>query len=138
MRKLSEIYGDICSHIRPDFPLVRCSSARTPKQMAREVEVIGRESLPVVILFLNEIQFLKQKPPQREIRVTLMLVDRFHAGSEEQTLSAWNHCEKLYKYFPSEGLLLNGVFYLPEAVYVNGDSPEHDNSLFFFRLFLQQ
>ena len=138
MRKLSEIYGDICTHIKPDFPLVRCSSARTPKQIIQEVEGIGRESLPAVVLFLDGIQFLKQKPPLREISVTLMLVDRFHAGSEDQTLSAWEHCEKLYEYFPSEGIQLNGVFYLPEAVYVNGDFPEHDNSLFFFRLLLQQ
>ena len=69
MRKLSEIYEDICTHIKPDFPRVRCSSARTPKQMAREVEFIGRESLPAVILFLDGIQFLKQKPPLREMKV---------------------------------------------------------------------
>lgn len=138
MRKLSEIYGDICTLIKADFPLVRCSSARTPEQMIREVQIIGRESLPAVILFLDEVRFLKQKPPVREMNVTLMLVDRFYAGSEEQTLSAWEHCEKLYDYFPSEGIHRNGVFYLPESVYVSGDSPEHDNSLFFFRLLLQQ
>ena len=47
MRKLSEIYGDICTHIKPDFPLVRCSSARTPKQIIQEVEgIVGLSNKP--------------------------------------------------------------------------------------------
>lgn len=138
MRNLSEIYGDIRRHIGADFPVVRCSSARTPEQMIREVQTIGRTSLPAIIVFLEEMRFLKQSPPLRELSVTLLLVDRYRSGSEEQTLSAWNHCEKLYHYFPSEGIRLHDVFYLPELVYTKGDSPEHDNSLFFFRLLLQQ
>lgn len=138
MRKLTEIYGDIRNHIQADFPVVRCSSARTPEQMIREVQAIGRKSLPAVILFLDGMYFLQSDTPIRKWNVTLLLVDQFHAGSEEQTCSAWEHLEKLYRYFPSEGIRINDVFYLPDTVYTNGDSPEHDNSLFFFRLLLQQ
>lgn len=137
MRTLTQIADDIREHIRGSFPQIRYSTARTPEQIANEIQALSHSSLPAVVMFLEGIQF-RQQNPVRTITVTLMLVDRFYAGSGDRTRSAWDHCETLYGLFPQSGLRLNGVFYLPDCVYTSGETPSDGSSLFFFRLLLQQ
>lgn len=115
MRKLNEIAADIRNRIASDFPTVRFSTASVSAQLINEIEAISVNKLPAVIVTVDQAAYTRNNRV-REQNVSLVLVDRFIAGSDERAQSAWLACEKLIAHFPAEGIVVNDVAYLPEQL----------------------
>lgn len=115
MRTLYEIADDIRQHIAGVFPSIRFSTAAESAQLLREIEAISINNLPAVIITLHEAEYT-QNNRVREPKLSLVLIDRFVAGSDQRAESAWRATENLAATFPAEGIILNNVVYLPERL----------------------
>ena len=115
MRTLPEIADDVRRHITGMFPAIRFSTAAEPAQLLREIEAVSINKLPAVIITIHEAAYT-QNNQVREPKLSLVLVDRFVAGSDQRAESAWTACETLAAGFPAEGIILNDVVYLPERI----------------------
>ncbi len=116
MRKLHEMATDIRNRLRPVFPVVRFSTAASPAQMLNELKAIGAGKLPAIAAVIDQGK-LTDSNCVRDDRVTLLLIDRFHAGSDDKALSAWKSLEDLFRLFPADAMELEGVEYLPVRFY---------------------
>lgn len=135
MRTLLEIANDVRNRISGKFPVVRFSTASETGQQLREIEAVSINKLPAIIISIHEAAYT-QNNRVREPKLSLVLVDRFVAGSDQRAESAWTACETLAACFPAEGTILNDVVYLPERLVFS--APDEQYISFTLHLRLQQ
>ena len=92
------------------FATVRFTTVQTPEQFLVEVRAIGRERLPGVLVVYDGTTIADGV---REDQVTLVLVDRFRADSDDRALSVLEATENLLSLFPADGQDLDGVWTFP-------------------------
>ncbi len=112
MRGLDEIAADLKTVLEEHFQTVRITTVQTGEQFLREIRAISPEKLPGVIIVCEQSLFTNENTI-RESAVSLVLIDRFVAGSDEKALSVFRASEKLLELFPPDGRTINEVFYLP-------------------------
>lgn len=112
MRGLNAVFEDLKKRIEKTVATVRYSSMQTPEQFLADLRAIGREKLPGILIVHDNTTF-EASGTVRKDQVTLVLVDRFRADSDERVLSSLRTTEALLELFPADGLDLNGVFVLP-------------------------
>ena len=112
MRRLDEIAADLKTALEREFHTVRITTVQTSEQFLSEIRAISPEKLPGVIIVYEQSLFTEENTV-RESTVSLVLIDRFVAGSDEKALSVFKSSEKLLELFPPLGTVINGVFYLP-------------------------
>lgn len=122
MRKLHEMAADIRSLLETKFQAVRLSTAAASPQLINELRAIGTGKLPAVAVIVDQ-GFLTTSNRVRDDRITLVLIDRFRAGSDEKTLSALAALEELFALFPADVTTVEGVHYLPVRFYSAGVDP---------------
>lgn len=105
------------------FRTVRVSSMQTSEQFLRELKVVNRENLPGVIIVFDGLNNLSETATG-EINLTLVLIDRFKAGSDERALSLYRAAGELLELFPPDGMDLDGVHVHPVDLIVASPDPE--------------
>lgn len=114
--------GDIRDLLAPKFPTVRLSTATLVPQLVNELTAIGADKLPAVVVIIDQGNLI-QSNYVRDDRVTLVLIDRFRAGSDDKALSALEAVEKLFALFPADVTTIEDVNYLPQRFYSAGVDP---------------
>ena len=94
MRKLNEICTDLKELLAEHFATVRVTSAQISEQFLLELKVISPAKLPAVVIVFEQSSFSSENTI-RELRLSLVLINAFVAGSEERTLSVFEAYEKL-------------------------------------------
>lgn len=112
MFTLNEIAGELRDLLADSYRTVRVTTVQTTEQLLAEIKAINPDKLPGVLLVFESFQFTNENSI-REIGVSLVLVDRFVAGSEDRALSVLESTDKLLKLFPPEGREISGVFAVP-------------------------
>lgn len=112
MRKLNEIAGDLRELLSSDFQTVRISALQEPGQLLGEIRAINPEKLPGVIIGFDNLKF-NGPDMTSTLKLKLILVDQFRAGSDERALSVFQAASLLLEIFPADGREINGVWYYP-------------------------
>ena len=112
MRKLNEIAGDLRTLLLTKFQTVRISALQTSDQLLNEIRAINPEKLPGVIIGFNNLKF-DGSSMTNTLKLKLILVDQFRAGSDERALSVFQAANNLLELFPADGREINGVWYYP-------------------------
>ena len=131
MRKLDEIAGDIRTRLGTNFPTIRFSTAETSPQLINEIKAMSESRLPAVVAVLGSGEILDNARHQ-SLKITLVLIDRFVAGSDDKAVSAWINLQTLMDLFPADVTEINGVFYIPRQFYAASGDPKY--SCFAFEL----
>lgn len=112
MSKLHEIAEALRGEMADHFQTVRISSVQTPEQFTRELKALNPDRLPGVVIIFDSLLFDSGEAVE-ECRLTLVVVDRFIAGSDERALSVLRAGAQLIELFPADGRMLGGVFVHP-------------------------
>ncbi len=112
MRKLNEIAGDLRDLLIIHFQTVRISALQNSDQLVGEIQTINPEKLPGVIIGFDKLKF-NGPDMTSTLKMKLVLVDQFRAGSGERTLSVFQAASGLIELFPADGREINGVWYYP-------------------------
>lgn len=112
MRKLNEIAADLRDLLLTKFQTVRISSLQTSDQLLSEIRAINPDRLPGVIIVFDGWNF-DGMSMTNTTRLTLVMVDRFRAGSDERALSVFQAGSDLAGLFPPDGMELNGTYFYP-------------------------
>lgn len=123
MRNLQEIAEDVRAHLAETFRTIRFSSAGTTAQLLAEVDAVNESSLPAVVILIDRGQVVDHARKQ-QLKLKLVLVGRFAAGSDERAISAWASLQALMNLFPADVTEMNGVFYLPVQFCSTGGDPD--------------
>jgi len=99
------------------------------------LKAINPDKLPGVLIVFDNFAFTATSTV-REIRVTLVLLDRFLAKSDDKALSLFQAAETLLSLFPPEGRDLDGVFVRPEDCFAA--SPQADYAAMALGLIISQ
>lgn len=122
MRKLNEIAGDLQDLLIIHFQTVRISALQNSDQLVGEILTINPEKLPGVIIGFHDLKF-NGPGMTNTLKMKLVLVDQFRAGSAERALSVFQAASGLIELFPADGREINGVWYYPdECVAVSPDA----------------
>lgn len=113
MRKLNEIATDLKTLLSNDFETVRISALQSSDQLLKEIQAINPEKLPGVIIVFDGLEF-DGEAFTNTAKFTLILIDRFKAGSDDRALSVQNAAGRLMLLFPAEGREINCVWYYPD------------------------
>lgn len=124
MRRLDEIAGDLKQVLAEKFAAVVVSSSQMNEQIQEEVRGFGKHKLPAVVIAFEQGDFTDENTV-RELRIVLVVVDSFVAGSDAMALQAFRHMETLLELFPPLGTAINDVFYLPGTVYSASADPTY-------------
>ena len=125
MRSISEIAQDIRDHLTSGgFGLVRLSQSAASPQLLTEIRALPANRLPAVVIVVDSGQF-DEHVRSRSIGITLVLVDKFVAGSDERALSVWSALDNLQRLFPPDSIELAGVNYLPRQFYMATADPQY-------------
>lgn len=112
MRKLNEIAGDIRDLLSTEFQTVRISAHQTSEQLLSEIRAVNPDKLPGVIIAPDSWKF-EGSSMTNTLKMKLILVDQFRAGSDERALSVFQAGSALMELFPASGREINGVWYYP-------------------------
>ena len=112
MRKLHEICDDVRDLLLMKFQTVRISALQTSDQLLSEIRAINPDKLPGVIIVFDGWNF-DGMSMTNTAHLTLVLVDRFRAGSDERALSVFQAGSDLVGLFPPDGMELNGTYFYP-------------------------
>lgn len=121
MKGLQESFAELRKLILRKFATVRFTTVQMPEQFLVEVRAIGRERLPGVLVVYDGTTIADGV---REDQVTLVLVDRFRADSDDRALSVLEATENLLSLFPADGQDLDGVWTFPRDCQIA--SPDRD------------
>lgn len=114
MRKLHEAAEFLREILRKEFQTVRISAGLCREQFNSEVEAMHPVHLPGVIVVFDR-SMLVDGDAVREIRFSLLLVDRFVVGSDERALSLLEAADRLHELFPPHGRKGDGVMFFPDG-----------------------
>ena len=123
MRKLNEIVTDLKNLLTPDFQTVRISALQTSDQLLKEIQTINPDKLPGVIIVFDSLEF-DGAAFTNTAQFTLILIDRFKAGSDDRALSVQNAAGTLMRLFPAEGREINCVWYYPDDCVTASPDPQ--------------
>lgn len=112
MGKLHEIAEALRMELVGHFQTVRISSVQTPEQFTKELKALNPEKLPGVVIVFDNLSFISEEAVE-ECRFTLVVVDKFIAGSDERALSVFRAGADLLELFPSDGRCIGDVFVHP-------------------------
>ncbi len=112
MRKLHEIASDLKELLSAEFMTVQISAGGRAEQFRAELEVMPPCRMPGVIITFDHWE-LTTGGTLRECSFSLLLADRFTAGSDERALSMFEASEKLNALFPPHGRQCSGVVFYP-------------------------
>lgn len=112
MGRLHEIAESLREELAGHYQTVRVSSVQTPEQFLKEIKALNPERLPGVVVIFDDLS-VDSGAGVEEYRFTLVVVDRFVAGSDERALSVFRAGEALLDLFPSDGRELGGAFVHP-------------------------
>lgn len=135
MRPLNLIAADIKTRLQTAFADVRISSVQTGEQMLQELSALNVQKLPAVLIVFENYTFYNENT-LRENRISLVLIDRFRAASDDRALGALSAVESLLALFPPNGLTLNNVFYIPADCQT--ETPDRQFACFALRLTVRQ
>ena len=135
MRSLSEILSDVRERVSRKFSTVRISTMEVSGQLLLELKALNESRLPAVVVILNSGQDT-DNVRKEVLSLTLVLIDRFVAGSDEKALSALNSLQRLRDLFPRDVTTLNGVHYCPVRFYACSTDPKY--ACFAFEIEAQQ
>jgi len=124
MRTLDEIAGDIKARIADEFPTVRFSTAGNSPQLINEIKAMSEAKLPAVVIVIDAGEVTDSKRKE-VLNITLVLIDRFIAGSDERALSVWRNLARLRTLFPPDVTEINNVYYLPNRFYTAAGDPRY-------------
>lgn len=122
MRKLHETAAILREILQGEFQTVRLSAGLCGEQFRAEVEAMHPVHLPGVIVVFDRSS-LSDGDTVRECRFSLLLVDRFIAGSDERALSLLEAADRLQDLFPVHGRKVDGVVFFPDGCVI----PEMDS-----------
>ena len=112
MVSLSEIAEELQGELGNVFQTTRVSSLQNEEQFLRELKSLNPDKLPGVIIVFDSLGFLSDQGIG-ESGFTLVMVDRFVAGSDGRALSVLRAGANLLALFPPGGRMLGGVFVHP-------------------------
>lgn len=112
MAKLHEIAEALRAELAGHFQTVRVSSVQTPEQFTKELKALNPEKLPGVVIVFDSLAFNAEAAVE-ECHLTLVVVDKFTAGSDERALSVFRAGADLLEIFPPDGRMLGGVYVHP-------------------------
>lgn len=112
MAKLHEIVESLRAELSGHFQTVRVSSVQTPEQFTKELKALNPEKLPGVVIVFDNLSLISEEAVE-ECHLTLVVVDKFVAGSDEKALSVFRAGSDLMDLFPKDGRTLGGVFIHP-------------------------
>ena len=112
MRKLNEIAADMRDLLLTKFQTVRISALQSSGQLLSEIQAVNPDRLPGVIIVPDSLKF-NGDGMTCTLNMKLILVDQFHAGSDERALSVFHAGSNLLELFPADGREINGVWYYP-------------------------
>ena len=124
MRTLQNIAQDVADRCRTRFQTVRLSSVQSSPQLLNELRAMNDSLLPAVVVIMDSGQ-LTEFCRRQEVKITLVLVDRFVAGSDERTLSGLTQLQRLMDLFPAVATPMNNVQYCPASFYVATADPKY-------------
>lgn len=121
MRKLDEIASDLKAVLAEKFRTVRVTAVQNYDQLMLEIGAVSPERMPAVIIAFERYD-LTDENTIRELKVSLVLIDRYRAAAEDRALSALAAADTLLELFPPEGRNLGegSVFAIPEDCTVVG------------------
>lgn len=120
---LENIVQSLKALLEKKFRTVRVSAMQTSEQFLRELKAVNRENLPGVIIVFDGLSNLSETATG-EINLTLVLIDRFKAGSDERALSLYRAAGELLELFPPDGMDLDGVHVHPVDLIAASPDPE--------------
>lgn len=124
MRKLHEIAADLKNRLGDTFPTFRFSTAENSPQLLNEIRAVSDAKLPAVIAVIGSGEIIDSARHQ-VLKITLVMIDRFVAGSDERALSAWEGLQTLMDLFPADVSEINGVRYIPQQFYAASGDPKY-------------
>ena len=112
--QLHEIVGALKDELSEHYKTVRISAVQNQEQFTRELNAMNPDRLPGVIIVFDNFLPMSMDAVQ-EHHLTLVLVDKFTAASDEKALSLFRAAGKLLELFPLEGrMIADQVFIHPE------------------------
>ena len=124
MRGLHEIAADIRSWIAGEFPTVRFSTAGNSPQLINEIKAMSEAKLPAVVIVIDAGE-VTESARKEVLNITLVLIDRFVAGSDDRALSVWRSLTLLRTLFPPDVTAINDVYYLQKTFYTASGDPRY-------------
>ena len=112
MRPLPDLINALREYLAQRFAAVRISSLQTGDQLLSEIKAINPDKLPGVIIVFDRLDF-SDESLTADVDLTLVLVDRFRAGSDDKALSLFQATATLLDMFPADGLDLGGFWISP-------------------------
>lgn len=113
MRKLQDLLALIRDRIKTRYQTVRVTSVQMSEQLIAEIKAINPDRMPAVLIVYESALFSFENSV-RETTLSLVLIDRFRADSDERALSLITAAEILLELFPPDGLALaDGVSVIP-------------------------
>jgi len=115
MPRIDELAEALRADLTEIYPTVRVSAVQTPDQFLREVRAINPDRLPGVIIVFDSFSGNSGEGIE-EYHFTLVVVDRFVAGSNERAFSVFKAGADLLDRFPRDGRSLGGAFITPADI----------------------
>ncbi|GEM_PF-4309834 len=123
MRTISQIADDVQARLTSNgFPTVRLSTAAISAQLINELKAISAGKLPAVIVVIGDIVY-DETVRKQSINITLVLIDRFIAGSDERAISVLTSLETLMASFPPDTIAISEVHYRMRNAYAASGDP---------------
>ncbi|MBR4253916.1 MAG: hypothetical protein IKQ16_02385 [Lentisphaeria bacterium] len=94
---------------------VRISAMQSGVQFLAELKAISPDALPCVIIVFDGLDF-NPETVCAEARISLVLVDRFRADSDDRAKKLYEQAADLMAYFPLLGREIGEAFITPEDV----------------------
>ncbi len=113
--KLQEVVSVIADGLRPSFRTVRVSSMQNSAHFLAELKAVNPDKLPGVLVVFDDIDF-NGETVCAETRLSLILIDRFHADSEDRANKLFAAADNLMACFPLLGRKFGEAFVTPEDV----------------------
>ena len=122
MSRLDDIAEALRADLSEVYPTVRVTAVQTPEQFIQEIRAINPDRLPGVVIVFDS--FNSNGPEGiEEFRFTLVLIDRFVAGSAERVRSVFKAGADLLERFPRDGRRIGGVFAVPTDIAAASPDP---------------
>lgn len=109
---MEQIILSLKTLLEDHFRTVRISAVQTVEQFLLELKAVNRDKLPGVIIVFDGLGNLSESATV-EINLTLVLIDRFRADSDERALSLYRAAGELLELFPLDGTEINGMHVYP-------------------------
>ena len=124
MSRLDEIAEALRVDLGEVYPTVRVTAVQTPEQFIQEIRAINPDRLPGVVIVFDSFS-ANGGEGFEEYQFTLVVVDRFVAGSSERVFSVFKAGADLLDRFPRDGRNLGGVFITPTDIVAASPDPNY-------------